>query len=598
MRLINNESFTLDEFMGSVPKYAILSHTWEDGEVTFEDFNNPEPSVRSQKGGFGKIQRMCELANRAGLKYSWVDTCSIDKRSSAELTEAINSMFQWYKDAVVCFVWLADLPTEQSSHSRLSTQQPLIPGLESCRWFTRGWTLQELIAPSRVEFYDQEWHFRGTKADLSNQLARITNISVDVLRNAASMYRLSVAQRMSWAASRQTTRAEDTAYCLLGIFNVNMPMMYGEGTRAFIRLQETIAAQSNDFSLFAWKASPNESQQMYRGGFAISPSEFGDSASIRLMRNTVFNPEYLITNKGLRMNTSIFAGQGGAYFLSLNCTNSQATEGSTEEVGIWIQQHGGGVYSRIRSDEYASLPQGQAAKLVRIFLSRVVSPELSQDLEGSQNHAFVLRNGFNEANIATYASDFPFEAIQLIPIEQWDSQRRMFVTNGAGDFTAYGYFMARFQSQDFQTEELSSGQGFILAFGRTLGEPQPWVCLVSASDTEIFQGLGDAKKMAAAVRSKRNNRTLLLKDAYQWISKAVHVSLEPIMTEGLVVYYIDLHYTDAPEVHLTGPNGALSHAESYSYKKRHGVSEKGARRTSSSSSLGDSWLAKSYMEDE
>jgi hypothetical protein len=357
--------------------------------------------------------------------------------------------------------------------------------------------------------------------------------------------------------------------------------MYGEGARAFIRLQEAIAAQSNDFSLFAWKASTNESLQMHRGGFAISPSEFGDSASIRLMRNAVFNPEFLITNKGLSINTSIVASQGGAYFLGLGCTDSQTTEGSTEEVGIWIQQHGGGVYSRIRSDEYASLPQGQAAKLVRIFLFRVVSPELSHDLEGSQDHAFVFRNGFNEANVATHASDFPFEAIQLFPMEQWDSQRRMFVTNGAGDFAAYGYFMARFGFHDFQTEELHSGESFILAFGRTLGELQPWVCIASpASDTEIFQGLGDARKMAAAVRSKRNNRTLLLKDVYQWISKAVHVSLEPVMTEGLVVYYIDLQYTDAPEVDLTGSNGALSHPESYSYKKRHGVSEKGVRRPS------------------
>jgi hypothetical protein len=150
MRLINNESLTLDEFMGSVPEYAILSHTWGDGEITFEDFNNPELSVRSQKKGFGKIQTMCDLANRAGLKYSWVDTCCIDKRSSAELTEAINSMFQWYKDAVVCFVWLADLPTEQSSCSRPSTQQLLVPGLESCRWFTRGWTCRSSLHPAAL----------------------------------------------------------------------------------------------------------------------------------------------------------------------------------------------------------------------------------------------------------------------------------------------------------------------------------------------------------------------------------------------------------------------------------------------------------------
>ncbi|KAH7142640.1 HET domain protein [Dactylonectria estremocensis] len=595
MRLINNELLALEEFMGSAPNYAILSHTWEDGEVTFQDFTNPNSNVRSQKKGFGKILRTCDMAKRAGIKYSWVDTCCIDKTSSAELTEAINSMFQWYRDAVVCYTWLADLPKEKSPDSRPSTQQTCITGLEGCRWFTRGWTLQELIAPMRVEFYDQEWHFRGTKADISDQLVRITNISDDVLRDPECMHRLSIAQRMSWAARRQTTRIEDTAYCLLGIFDVNMPMMYGEGARAFIRLQEAIAGESNDFSLFAWKASADD-HQMYRGVFATSPSEFRGSASIRVVRDAVFNPEFLMTNKGLRMNTSIFAGQSRAYFLGLNCSESQTSDSNAQEVGIWIQQRGGGVYSRVRCHEYAALPPGQVAKLGRIFLSRRISPSLSEELESSQNHAFVFRNGFNEANVATNAPEFPFEVIQFAPSEQWDSQGRMFVTHGAGDFAAYGYFMPRFGS--FHADELSGAESFILAFGRVPGEEEPWVCIASArEDIEIFQAQGDAKKVAAAARRKRNNRMVLLRDCYQWVAKAVRVSLEKTMTGGQMVYCIDLEYTEAPEIHLTGQDGALSHPESFAYRERHGIGQRSIGRKDSSSSLTNLWIAENFLDD-
>jgi hypothetical protein len=144
----------------------------------------------------------------------------LDKSSSAELTEAINSMFQWYRDAVVCYAWLADLSKEQAS-----AHQSPSSGIKDCRWFTRGWTLQELIAPRLVQFYDQEWDFCGTKADLSDLITQITKIGGDVLQDPGCLYRLSVAKRMSWAATRQTTRIEDIAYCLLGIFDVNMPML-------------------------------------------------------------------------------------------------------------------------------------------------------------------------------------------------------------------------------------------------------------------------------------------------------------------------------------------------------------------------------------
>ncbi|KAL3959234.1 hypothetical protein ACCO45_007396 [Purpureocillium lilacinum] len=550
MRLINNATLTLESFM-----------------VTYEDFSEHDPQARTQKKGFRKIAMTCELAVRAGLTHSWVDTCCIDKRSSAELTEAINSMFRWYADAAVCFAWLADLAPDEAAEASLSglslsahrlprhrpQQQEVeavtIPGLERCRWFTRGWTLQELIAPRTVQFYDRDWHLRGTKAELSAQLARVTNVSREVLANPARMHRLSVASRMAWASGRETTRVEDTAYCLLGIFDVNMPLLYGEGERAFLRLQEAIASQTNDFSLFAWTAQPaaaaegSRKPQSYCGVFASSPADFHGAASIRLLRDAAFDPEFIITNKGLRMNTNIFPGEGG-YFLGLNCTHhvdpsSQSQNYGTvepgEELGIWIQQHGGGVYSRVRSHEYARQPPGSKAKLSRIFLSRF--------LEGSQDCALVLRRGFNE-HLVTHSPEFPFAANQVLPAEQWDAQRRMFVTRGAqgGGFAAYAYFMARFDSEVFREEVVSSAESFVLAFGWRAGEDEPWVCVASMREPEVYQAMGDAGRMAAAIADAggRGVRELVLRDYYQWITKVIRVSVEAVATEGMVVYNIDM----------------------------------------------------------
>ncbi|KAJ9150277.1 hypothetical protein NKR23_g3695 [Pleurostoma richardsiae] len=155
MRLINVDSLELEEFVGvHIPGYVILSHTWDDGEVLFRDWGQPEAAL---KKGYAKILKTCEWARGYGVSYAWVDTCCIDKSSSAELTEAINSMFAWYSGAVVCLAYLSDLePGEFASR-----------GFGHCRWFTRGWTLQELIAPRQVLFCDNSWKCVGTSQSLS-----------------------------------------------------------------------------------------------------------------------------------------------------------------------------------------------------------------------------------------------------------------------------------------------------------------------------------------------------------------------------------------------------------------------------------------------
>jgi hypothetical protein len=216
------------------PPYAILSHTWDqnnENEVTFSDISS---GAADTKPAFPKILFCGSRAISDGLQYFWVDTCCIDKSNSTELSEAINSMFRWYQNATRCYVYLADV----SSHDAASTNPSL--QLNHARWFTRAWTLQELIAPLSVEFFTLEGDRIGDKTSLEVQICAITQIAAKALRGS-SLYRFTVEERKSWAKGRTATRGEDTAYSMLGIFGIHMPLIYGEGkTNAFRRLNEEI----------------------------------------------------------------------------------------------------------------------------------------------------------------------------------------------------------------------------------------------------------------------------------------------------------------------------------------------------------------------
>ncbi|KAL4888349.1 ankyrin repeat-containing domain protein [Aspergillus ambiguus] len=271
MRLLHTKeldtgNFKIEEFTDhTVPQYAILSHTWEQDEVTFQDMDGDGIRAR-KKRGFMKIKNCCSLALANGFKYLWIDTCCIDKTSSAELSEAINSMYRWYEEAEVCYAYLADVP----SKSRF----------EDSRWFTRGWTLQELIAPTNVEFLDETWAVLGSKKTLQKALSDQTCIPISILSGDDDLEIFSIAQKMSWAAKRETSRIEDRAYSLMGLFGVNMPLIYGEKETAFIRLQEEIMRISDDHTLFAWKHTDNRA-----GLLATSPAAFTSSHNI-----VQFNP--------------------------------------------------------------------------------------------------------------------------------------------------------------------------------------------------------------------------------------------------------------------------------------------------------------------
>jgi hypothetical protein len=243
MRLLKveeDDKFSLIEFIGDkIPRYAILSHTWgADGEeVTYEDLTR---GTGKSKAGYQKIRFCGKQAATDGLQYLWVDTCCIDKLSSAELSEAINSMFRWYHDAGNCYVYLSDVSIGGSSKNGQFSQETWEPAFQKSRWFTRGWTLQELIAPASVEFFSVEGERLGDKKSLERQIHDITGITPQALQGAPLSH-FGVDKRMSWAAKRETKREEDAAYSLLGIFDIHMPLIYGEGRKkALARLQKEI----------------------------------------------------------------------------------------------------------------------------------------------------------------------------------------------------------------------------------------------------------------------------------------------------------------------------------------------------------------------
>jgi hypothetical protein len=259
MRAINTTTLQLHDVdpEDSDIRYAILSHTWDNDEVLFDDVRNLGPgelTANVRNKGASKVINSCIQAKQDGYDYIWVDTCCIDKSSSAELSEAINSMFQWYALADECYAYLGDVTVAE-----FIAQDPL----HVSRWFSRGWTVQELVAPSSLVFFDREWVRIGAREEFASWIAEITSIDQSFLQprpasiSSSSLQNqlgtLPVSTRLAWARNRETTRGEDLAYCLMGLFDVNMPLLYGEGEeKAFFRLQREIIMARSDQSILAW----------------------------------------------------------------------------------------------------------------------------------------------------------------------------------------------------------------------------------------------------------------------------------------------------------------------------------------------------------
>ncbi|KAL7281287.1 hypothetical protein ACG7TL_004596 [Trametes sanguinea] len=317
--------------------YVVLSHVWVPGEESsFQDLQSlHRPTGRNlwfnrlrrlvglpPRSIFGqtsvKVRECCAFARTRGYRWLWVDSCCIDKTSSTELAEAINSMYQWYANATVCCAYLHDV--DEADNPRAPWSQ-----FRQSKWFGRGWTLQELIAPPVVVFVSRRWRVIGTKKSLADIIEEVTGIDRKILDHKRPLSSVSVAQRMSWAAKRKTTRVEDEAYSLMGIFGVNIPVIYGEGSNAFYRLQEEILRRIPDQSIFAWgrmlscwphdqfnhfSSSPCPVDATQECLFALSPAAFDGSAHYVPLSLTEFYqcvsseegpvPEYMFTSYGIR----------------------------------------------------------------------------------------------------------------------------------------------------------------------------------------------------------------------------------------------------------------------------------------------------------
>jgi hypothetical protein len=234
---------TLSLRSASLPR-TLLFHTWIEGqEITYQDLVT---GTGKSKTGYDKIEFCGYQATKDGLKYFWVDTCCIDKSDRDELTTAINSMFRWYQKAKKCYVYLADVATTGSDSHVDAHQMPWEAAFRKSRWFTRGWTLQELIAPATVDFFSKEGKLLGSKSSLEKLIQEITRVPIQALQgNPFSEY--SPFERMKWSSQRQTAREEDIVYCLLGLCEVSMPAIYGEGKEnALKRLEMTVKGFSKD----------------------------------------------------------------------------------------------------------------------------------------------------------------------------------------------------------------------------------------------------------------------------------------------------------------------------------------------------------------
>ncbi|KAI0881527.1 HET-domain-containing protein [Annulohypoxylon maeteangense] len=307
MRLLNVQSLELVYFNGPsrAPEYVILSHTWGEEEVTFADMSTK--NFRHKKG-FSKIEGCRKLARKWGFEWFWVDTCCIDQSSSSELSESINSMYEWYEWARFCFAYLADLPHLPHSNYPGSPIPLDASAFRRSDWFRRGWTLQELLAPRWVNFYDASWEFVGDRENLYREISEATGINERIIRTTSLAKTKSIAMKLSWASGRMTSRPEDMAYCLMGLLEVNMPLLYGEGClKAFRRLQLELIKDNYDHTILTWGLNSKNTRFNFSDAIPLlahSPNSFYDwDSSVNPLPPE--GSHYFSTNLGLQLSLPI-----------------------------------------------------------------------------------------------------------------------------------------------------------------------------------------------------------------------------------------------------------------------------------------------------
>ncbi|KAK7955888.1 uncharacterized protein PG986_005110 [Apiospora aurea] len=472
MRLIDVKTLRLHEFYDErlVPKYAILSHTWSSEEVPLQEYEQllagePGADATCAKQGYRKIVAACKAADELGLRWCWADTCCIDKKSSAELTEAINSMFKWYLQADFCLAYLDDLDVMTEEQHRRG-EEPL---MESCRWFTRGWCLQELIAPSNLIFYDREWNAVAYKSDIQEFLSKITGINQRVLEDPTRLSTIPVACRLAWASQRETTRVEDQAYCLLGLFDINMPLLYGEGTKAFLRLQQEILRQDGDLSLFAWQPDAGQ-HETYMDMFAPSPAQFASSFDTCSKSEGNFHTRNVcsVTSRGIQIAKPIAVlgasndpTTSSCYCIPLGCYS--------KSLGPWIlklQMVGPGVYVRMRQSGgfwlQVSLDDWDRLDIGDIFVLPTTPHTAIRSIQSYHRGSIC----FNPMDLRTTRFTEPR------PVEAFDFANHRFLTRDLPNFRAYMKFVPEAAREDAFCVLL------LRIVGRVNQEPQPTLFLL------------------------------------------------------------------------------------------------------------------------
>ena len=335
-RLVNARTHVLEGFRSSCPPYAILSHTWGAEELTLQDW---QAGSNKDFEGYHKVIGTCERALHDGFGYVWVDTCCIDKTNQVELSEAINSMFKWYQDAKVCYVLLSDLhvdPAEQDddqwdteqNQERDDTEQVHVMSpaelrrFDDSKYFTRGWTLQEMLAAQPVRFFAADGTYLGDLEALAEQVANATGVDASLLADERSLADFTIPQKMSWASDRRTTRVEDRAYSLLGILNVSLDLRYGDGEDEFVRLQKELLKQRQGIQVLAWNRTESTRQPCL---LADRPEDFRDCSGITCDQQGASTAEVWATNVGIRGSLLVLQSSTSAkeqqseYLVALDC---------------------------------------------------------------------------------------------------------------------------------------------------------------------------------------------------------------------------------------------------------------------------------------
>lgn len=566
IRLLNIRTKEFKEFydLESVPPYAILSHRWihaqRNGKHRALELSHTEfLAGTGDDRGYAKIDKACEAVRdlsqklELDLQWIWIDSCCIDKTNNEEYSEAINSMYEWYARSYVCIAYLDDAdPFDEASPSE---------------WFSRGWTLQELIAPERVLFYNKDWIGCGSRNDYSPgvygghsfhdrsvEIAAITHIDATLLTLTKRKYikrrldSIPACQKMSWASGRKTTKDEDTAYCLIGIFDI--PHMYlkrGEGRRAFIRLQEEIIKQSNDLTLFAWKlsgdtndacmednrltledlrqAAPEDApffdsspRSDLHGVFACGPCHFRHASQIEPTQLAVYNDEATVTSRGVKLTTPLLgSGPFLPFKMPLYCTD----EGSAQLLSIELRLLGGSIYARTNCTQLPQLHKD--AKVIPnqddVFLAHNV--HRFQDCAGQMHkHAIRLpksiQGGLQRAHVS--------------PGYLWSSKHNLVITNGCRFFVGY----ANYEDGGYHANQARGEPKTVVTLLFGLDHLQrPWFCLSNADSSFEPHSLEGRKLYLERVwrPASQHTRTAYLDDEKPF-SVAFSNSFNPRVLQG------------------------------------------------------------------